>query len=83
MRDMLRSVVEATVLLRSKSVDRVQEVSRKTDEFVRAGIVLSTKDDWQGAGPRFIFTQLNTVKPVMLAEATTSARLSERRCGPV
>ena len=74
MRDMLRYVVEATVLLRSKSVDRVQEVSRKTDELVRAGVVLSTKDDWQGAGPRFIFTQLNTVKPAMLAEATTSAR---------
>jgi hypothetical protein len=67
MKDMLRYVVEATVLLRSKNVDKVQEVSRKTDELVRAGVVLSTKDDWQGAGPRFIFTQLNTIKPAMLA----------------
>jgi hypothetical protein len=74
MKDMLRYVVEATVLLRSKNVDKVQEVSRKTDELVRAGVVLSTKDDWQGAGPRFIFTQLNTIKPAMLAEATKSAR---------
>ena len=74
MKDMLRYVVEATVLLRSKNVDKVQEVNRKTDELVRAGVVLSTKDDWQGAGPRFIFTQLNTIKPAMLAEATKSAR---------
>ena len=74
MKDMLRYVVEATVLLRSKNVDKVQEVSRKTDELVRAGVVLSTKDDWQGAGPRFIFTQLNTIKPAMLAEATKDAR---------
>jgi hypothetical protein len=74
MKDMLRYVVEATVLLRSKNVDKVQEVNRKTDELVRAGVVLSTKDDWQGAGPRFIFTQLGTIKPAMLAEATKSAR---------
>ncbi|MDD5564577.1 MAG: SIMPL domain-containing protein [Thermoanaerobaculaceae bacterium] len=73
-RDMLRYVVEATVLLRTRNVDLAQRVSRMTDELVRAGVVLSTKDDWQSAGPRFIFTQLNTIKPAMLAEATKSAR---------
>ncbi len=74
MKDMLRYVVEATVLLRSKNVDRVQQVSRMTDELVRAGVVLSSKNDWQAAGPRFMFTRLDTIKPAMLAEATKSAR---------
>ena len=61
MKDMLRYVVEATVLLRSKNVDKVQEVSRKTDELVRAGVVLSTKDDWQGAGGIFRPVTLGTL----------------------
>jgi hypothetical protein len=74
MRDMLRYVVEATITLRSKDVDRVQQVSRMTDELVRAGVVLSAKNDWQASGPRFLFTRLNAVKPEMLAEATKSAR---------
>jgi hypothetical protein len=74
MRDLLRYTVEATVLVRSKNVDRVQEVSQMTDELVRAGVVLSSANDWQAAGPRFIFTQLNTIKPAMLADATKNAR---------
>jgi len=73
MRDMLRYVVEATILLRSKNVDKVQKVSQMTDELVRAGVVLSSKDEWQ-AGPRYLFSQLNTIKPAMLAEATKNAR---------
>jgi hypothetical protein len=74
LKDMLRYVVEATILLRSKNVDRVEQVSQMTDELVRAGVVLSAQNDWQAAGPRFIFTQLNTIKPAMLAEATKTAR---------
>ena len=74
MKDMLRYVVEATVLLRSRNVERVQQVSRMTDELVRAGVVLSAKNDWQAAGPRFMFTKLDTIKPAMLAEATRRAR---------
>jgi hypothetical protein len=72
-REMLRYVVEATIVLRSKNVDRVQKVSQMTDELVRAGVVLSTKEEWQ-TGPRFMFTQLNSIKPAMLAEATKSSR---------
>ena len=74
MREMLRYVVEATITLRSRNVDRVQQVSRMTDELVRAGVVLSSKNDWQSPGPRFLFTRLNDIKPAMLAEATKSAR---------
>ncbi len=76
LKDLLRYVVEATVVVRSKNVDRVQQVSQMTDELVRAGVVLSSTNEWQAAGPRFIFTQLNTIKPAMLAEATKNARAS-------
>jgi hypothetical protein len=74
LKELLRYVVETTILLRSKNVDRVEQVSRMTDELVRAGVVLSAQNDWQAAGPRYIFTQLNTIKPAMLAEATKTAR---------
>ncbi len=72
-KDMLRYVVEATILVRSNNVDKVEKVSRMTDDLVRAGVVLSTKNDWQGAGPRFMFTRLRTIKPQMMAEATRNA----------
>jgi len=74
MKDLLRYVVEATIVLRSTNVDRVEHVSQMTDELVRAGVVLSAQNDWQSAGPRYIFTQLNAIKPAMLAEATKTAR---------
>jgi hypothetical protein len=74
MKDLLRYVVEATIVLRSTNVDRVEQVSQMTDELVRAGVVLSAQNDWQSAGPRYIFTQLNSIKPAMLAEATKTAR---------
>ena len=74
LKDLLRYVVEATILVRSKDVDRVQHVSQMTDELVRAGVVLSAQNEWQGTGPRFIFSQLNAIKPAMLAEATRTAR---------
>jgi hypothetical protein len=74
LKDLLRYVVEATILLRSKNVDRVEQVSQMTDELVRAGVVLSAQNEWQSAAPRFIFTQLNAIKPAMLAEATKTAR---------
>ncbi len=71
---MLRYMLEATVSIRSKDVEKVQKVSQMTDELVRAGVVLSSKSDWRGAGPRFLFSELNTVKPAMMAEATRNAR---------
>ena len=74
MKDLLRYIVEATILLRTKNVDKADEVSRMTDELVRAGVVLSTKNEWQGVGPKFIFTQLNSIKPDMMAEATRNSK---------
>ena len=74
LKDLLRYVVEATILLRTKNVDKAEEVSRMTDELVRAGVIISTKNDWQGEGPKFVFTQLNSIKPEMMAEATRNSK---------
>jgi hypothetical protein len=74
LKDLLRYVVEATILLRTRNVDKTEEVSRMTDELVRAGVVLSTKNEWHGEGPKFIFTQLNNIKPDMMAEATRNSK---------
>jgi len=73
-KELLRYMIEATILLRSRDVDKVRRVSQMTDELVRAGVVLFAQNEWQSSGPRFIFTQLNSIKPEMLAEATKTAR---------
>jgi len=75
-RGLLRYMVAQTVVVRSRDVDKVQRVSQMTDELVRAGVVMGSTTEWQSSGPRFIFTELNAIKPAMLAEATKTARAS-------
>lgn len=70
----LRYIIEEKIQVRSGDVDKVQQISRMTSELLNAGVALSTKNDWQGSGLRFIFTKLNEVKPVMIAEAIQNAR---------
>lgn len=70
----LRYMVESTVLVRSKNVETIRKVSQMTDRLVDAGVVLSSQGAWDATGPRFMFTQLNAVKPEMMAEATRNAR---------
>jgi hypothetical protein len=69
-----RYVVETTLLVRSSNPDRVLAVSQKVGELVRQGVVLSTRGDYEGSGPTFLFTKLNDIKPGMIAEATARAR---------
>jgi uncharacterized protein len=69
-----RYVVEYTILVRSTEVDKVKKVSQMTDKLAAAGVVLSSQGEWASNGPQFIFTQLNAVKPEMMASATKSAR---------
>jgi len=69
-----RYVVETTLLVRSGNPDRVLAVSQKVGDLVRQGVVLSTRGDYEGSGPTFLFTKLNDIKPAMIAEATARAR---------
>jgi uncharacterized protein len=70
----LRYIVTNTIQVRSNNVDNVLRVSRMTDELLHAGVGISSSNEWQGNGPRFMFTKLNDIKPEMLAFATRNAR---------
>lgn len=61
--------VAQTVIVRTSNVDRVQATTRQLDQLLRQGVILQ---DY--AGPSYLFTRLNDVRPQMIAEATASAR---------
>jgi hypothetical protein len=66
-----RFIVAQTLMVRSTDVDRVDAASQRVGELVDAGVVLSSEG---GAGPYYLFTKLNDIKPEMIAEATKRAR---------
>jgi hypothetical protein len=69
-----RFVLTQTLILRSTDPDRVVEASQRVGDLVRAGVVLSSGQEYGPGGPSFLFTRLNDVKPEMIAEATARAR---------
>ena len=71
-RNLLRYIGSAMIVVRSKDVNRVQQVSRMTGDLVRAGVVLGAPGG--GQGPQFLYTQLGTIKPSMITDATKNAR---------
>jgi hypothetical protein len=68
-----RFIVDKIIQVRSGDVDNVQKVSRMTDELLKAGVVLSTRNEFEGP-VMYYFTKLNEIKPDMLSEATRNAR---------
>ena len=64
-----RFILAQTVIVRTNDVARVQTTTRSLNELIRQGVVLQ---DY--AGPSYIFTKLNDVRPAMIAEATAAAR---------
>lgn len=64
-----RFILAQTVVVRTTDVDRVQQTTRALNELVRQGVVLQ-----DFAGPTYVFTKLNEVRPAMIAEATAAAR---------
>jgi uncharacterized protein len=72
-----RYIVEQTVTVQSKDVDRIAKAGQKTAELVQAGIVVGGGNG-QG-GIRYQFTGLNALKPDMITEATRNARASADR----
>lgn len=68
-----RFIIAQTVALRTADVDRVADTFKRIGELVATGLVLSDENQW-AAGPTYIFTGLNDLKPAMIAEATKNAR---------
>lgn len=74
-----RYVIRQTVMVRSEQPDVVLAASQRVGELVDAGVVLSSGGEYGSGGPTFLFTQLNTLKPQMIAEATARARESAQQ----
>jgi len=71
--DTYRFIIDKIIQVRSSDVDNVQKVSRMTDELLKAGVVLSNRNEYEGS-VKFFFTRLNDIKPDMLSEATRNAK---------
>jgi hypothetical protein len=73
-----RFVVRQTLLVRSQRPEQVRLASQQIGELAAIGVVVSSgtggEYGGQGAGPTFLFTKLNELKPAMIAEATARAR---------
>lgn len=65
-----------TVTLRTTDVAKAQQVLRRSGELVARGILLSNTEGEAASGPDFSYTQLNAIKPELIAEATAEARKS-------
>jgi len=62
---------EVTVLVRTADIQRVKSGMQSVGELVKSGVALTQSYEHQ---PQFLFTQLNAIKPEMIAEATREAR---------
>ena len=62
---------EVTVLVRTGDIQRVKQGMQSVGELVKSGVALTQSYEHQ---PQFIFTQLNSIKPEMIALATQEAR---------
>lgn len=73
-----RYIVRQTLLVRSTHPDQVLVASQQIGELAAIGVAVSSgaggEYGGQGAGPTFLFTKLNALKPAMIADATARAR---------
>lgn len=72
--DDARYILSTQLKVRSAKIAQVQAASRSIGEVVRdAGVVLGAPDQY-GCDLKLIYTELNSIKPAMIAEATKDAR---------
>jgi hypothetical protein len=75
-----RYIVQQSISVRSRDVDKVAAAVQKTSDLIAQGVVL-------GGGPQYgsqnsvsyVFTGLNSIKPEMITEATRNARAAAER----
>ncbi|MGC8120612.1 SIMPL domain-containing protein [Marinobacter sp. VGCF2001] len=70
-------IINQTFMVRSSSIDRIRQAAQNVSELVDSGVVLSS--DYGPSGPTYLFSGLNDIKPVMIAEATAAARESAQQ----
>ncbi len=67
-----RYMAQATLTLRTSKVSLVKQAMERSGELVSKGIVMVGEEYYRSTG--FLFTELNRIKPEMIAEATKNAR---------
>lgn len=68
-----RYIIAQTIMVRTAQIDKVVNASQSVGALVDAGVILSSVGGPE-SGPTYLFTELNSLKPEMIAEATASAR---------
>jgi hypothetical protein len=66
-----RYSAEAVVTLRSGKVDEVKKAIERSADLIKAGVAVIRSYEYNTT---FLFTELDTIKPEMIAEATRDAR---------
>lgn len=68
-----RYILQGGLRVRSDKVDTLENMAQATSDLVGQGISLGSENACDSV-PSYIFTQLNEVKPQMMADATKNAR---------
>lgn len=71
-----RYTSEATVTLRTDRIDAVRDAISRSGELVKRGVTLIRSYEYQ---TQYLFTDLERIKPEMIAEATLDARRAAER----
>lgn len=75
-----RFVITATLLVRSRDVGAVDAAAQDTRALIEQGVALAAGNEGPGSGgPSYVFTQLNAIKPELIAEATRNARAAAQQ----
>ncbi|VVC77265.1 hypothetical protein AQUSIP_25920 [Aquicella siphonis] len=68
-----RYVVTAGTRVRTEKVDLVQQAGQNVDKLLQLGVPLAFDASSLSPNPSFYYTQLDSIRPALLAEATQSA----------
>jgi hypothetical protein len=66
-----RYIINQTIMVRSDNLDAIEKAAQNVGEIVKKGVALTQAGI---NGPSYLFTNLNAIKPAMIAEATKNAR---------
>lgn len=67
-----RFILAQTLMVRTPDVQTIAAASQDIGTLVDAGVILNSQ--YSGGGPTYLFNDLTTLKPEMIAEATRNAR---------
>ncbi|HEX4020024.1 MAG TPA: SIMPL domain-containing protein [Acidobacteriaceae bacterium] len=75
-----RYIVQQSISVRSRDVDKIASAVQKTSGLIAKGVVLGAGQQYgQQNSVRYVFTGLNSIKPEMITEATRNARTAAER----